>query len=46
MMCSDNVFTIIVWNFINIARKLQKLQRFYSVYPNAKSVKFQKLRLL
>ena len=33
-MCSDNVFTIIVWDFIKIARKLQKLQPITSIYPN------------
>ena len=26
IICSDNVFTIVVWDFITIARKLQKLQ--------------------
>ena len=45
-MCSDNVFAIIVWDFIKIAWKLQNLQLITSVYPKEKSVKFQKLRLL
>ena len=45
-MCSDNVFTIIVWDFIKIARKVQKLQLITMIYLNEKSVKFQKLWLL
>ena len=40
-MCSDNVFTIIVWEFIKIAWKLQKLELFPPIYPHEKSVKFQ-----
>ena len=44
--CSDNVFTIILWHFIKIATKLQKLQLFSSIYPNEKLIKFQKLWLL
>ena len=49
-MCYDNVFIIIVWDFIKNARKLQKLQlhvlqRITSIYPNEKSIEFQKLGL-
>ena len=40
MMCSDNDFAIIVWDFINIARKLQKLKLFFTIYPNENSVTF------
>ena len=43
LTCSNNVFTIIVWDFIKIATKLQKLQLFSSIYPSEKLVKFQKV---
>ena len=36
IMCSDNVFTIIVWYFIKIAEKRQKFQLVYSIYLNEK----------
>ena len=36
IMCSDNVFTIIMWDFIKIARKIQKFHLFSSIYPNEK----------
>ena len=42
-MCSDNIFTIIVWDFIKLAKKHQKLQLFSLIYPNENSVTFQKL---
>ena len=45
-MCSDDVFAIIVWDFIKIAWKLQNVQLITSIYPNEKSLKFQKLWLL
>ena len=35
-MRSDIVFTIIVWDFIKLATKLQKLQLITSIYPNEK----------
>ena len=48
-MCSNNVFTIIVWDFIKIARKLQKLQitciTSILLYPNEKTVKGPRLYL-
>ena len=37
-MCSDNVFSIIVRDFIKIDTKFQKLQPFISIYPNDKLV--------
>ena len=40
-MCSDIVFTMIVLDFINIARKLRKLPFITSIYPNESSVNFQ-----
>ena len=40
MMCSDNVFTIIVLDFIKIAWKLQNLQLITLIYLNVKSLKF------
>ena len=43
--CSYNVFSIIVWDFIKIDTKLQKVTTFSSIYPNEKLVKFQKLWL-
>ena len=46
IMCSDNVFSIIVWDFIKIVSKLQKLQPFSPIYPNEKLIKFQQLLLL
>ena len=46
IICSDDVFSIIVWDFIKIDSKLQKLQPFSSIYPNEKLGKFQKLWLL
>ena len=44
--CSDNVFSIIVWDFIKIDKNIQKLQPFPSIYPNEKWVKFLRLWLL
>ena len=38
IMFYDNVFTIIVWDFITNARKLQKLQLFPLLYPNQKPI--------
>ena len=36
IICSYNVFSIIVWDFIKIDTKLHKLQLFSSIYPNEK----------
>ena len=36
IICSDNVFSIIMWDLIKIDSKLQKLQPFFSIYPNEK----------
>ena len=41
IMCPDNVFSIIVWDFIKNYSKLQKLQPFSSIYPNAELVHFK-----
>ena len=41
IMCSFNVFTIIVWDFIKFARKTSKVTTFfprYTRYPHEKSV--------
>ena len=46
IMCSNNVFFIIMWDLIKIDSKLQKLQPFSSIYPNEKLVQFSKLWLL
>ena len=46
IMCSDNVFSITLWDFIKIDSKLQKLQPFSSIYTNEQLVEFQKLWLL
>ena len=42
-MCSDNVFSITVWDFIKIE---QNLNSYNLLYPNEKLVQFQKLWLL